>query len=75
MMKQVMPARPFDASVRANTMPYCARSAPEMKSLAPFSTQPLSLRSALVWMARAGSLPPDGSVRPKNGFFSPRSVG
>ena len=41
----------------------------------PFSTQPLSLRSALVWMARAGSLPPDGSVRPKNVFFSPRRVG
>ena len=64
-MKQVMPPRPFSASVRAKTRPKCAWSAPEMKILEPLMTQPLVLGSARVWMARAGSLPPDGSVRPK----------
>ena len=74
-MKQVMPARPLSASVRANTRPKSALSAPEMNTLEPLMTQSLPSLTARVRMARAGSLPPDGSVSPKKPRFSPRSIG
>ena len=37
--------------------------------------QSLPSLTARVRMARAGSLPPEGSVRPKKPRFSPRSIG
>ncbi len=73
-MKQVMPPRPCDASVRAKTMPKSAPSAPEMKIFEPLMIQSSPSRSALVRMARAGSDPPEGSVSPKKPCFSPRSI-
>ncbi len=74
-MKHVTPPRPFSGSVRANTRPKCARSAPEMKIFDPLMIQSSPSRTARVRIARAGSLPPDGSVRPKKPRFSPRSIG
>ena len=74
-MKQVMPSRPLLLSVRANVMPKSARSAPLMKCLVPFRTQPSPSRWAVVWIAPAGSLPPAGSVRPKKLRFLPSSSG
>ena len=70
-----MPARPLPLSVRANTMPHGAWWAREMKTLRPFSTQRSPRFSARVWMAPAGSEPPDGSVMAKNVFTPSRMVG
>ena len=64
-MKQEMPARPFALSVRANTMPHGASCAREMKTLRPLSTQRSPRCSARVWIAPAGSEPPEGSVMAK----------
>ncbi len=74
-MKQVIPSRPLLLSVRANVMPKSARSAPLMKCLVPFRTQPSPSRCAVVWIAPAGSLPPAGSVRPKKLRFLPSNNG
>ena len=43
-------------------MPKSAPSAPEMKILEPLITQSSPSRRRAVWIARAGSQPPDGSV-------------
>ena len=62
-MKQVMPPRPFSASVRANTRPKWALSAPEMNTL-----EPLMIQSPPSFTARAvaaGVAAAEGSVRPK----------
>ena len=75
MMKQVTPPRPLEASVRAKTMPKSATSAPEMKIFEPLMIQSSPSRTAFVRIARAGSEPPEGSVRPKKPRFSPRRVG
>ncbi len=74
-MKQEMPARPFSLLVRAHTSPHFALCALEMKTLRPLSTQPSPLRSARVWMAPAGSEPPEGSVMAKNVRQPSRTVG
>ena len=46
-----------------------------MKTLRPLSTQRSPRRSARVWMAPAGSEPPDGSVMAKNVRQPSRTVG
>jgi hypothetical protein len=46
-----------------------------MNTLRPFSTQWSPRFSARVWMAPAGSEPPDGSVMAKNVFTPSRMVG
>ena len=74
-MKQVTPLRPLLASVRANTRPKCALSAPLMNTFAPLMIQSSPSLTARVRMARAGSLPPEGSVSAKKPRFSPRSIG
>ena len=53
-MKQVMPPRPFSASVRANTRPKSALSAPEMNTLEPLMTQSLPSFTARVLIAQDG---------------------
>jgi hypothetical protein len=62
-------------SVRAQTIPQGASWAREMKTLRPFSTHRSPRFSARVWMAPAGSDPPDGSVMAKNVFVPSRTVG
>ena len=66
MMKHEMPPRPFSLLLRAKTIPHLAPSMLEMKTLRPFSTHLSPRFSARVWMAPAGSEPPDGSVMAKN---------
>ena len=56
-------------------MPKSATSAPEMKIFEPLMIQSSPSRTAFVRIARAGSEPPEGSVRPKKPRFSPRRVG
>ena len=73
--KQVIPLRPSSGSVRAKTMPKSALSAPEMNVFSPSTIQSSPSRTAVVRIARAGSLPPEGSVRAKKPRFSPRSTG
>ncbi len=74
-MKQEMPPRPLPRSVRANTMPHGASWAREMKTFRPLSTHLSPRRSARVWMAPAGSEPPEGSVIAKNVSVPSRRVG
>ena len=74
-MKQEMPPRPFSLLVRAKTMPHFPLCALEMKTLRPLSTHRSPRRSARVWMAPAGSEPPDGSVIAKNVRQPSRIVG
>ncbi len=74
-MKQEMPARPFSLFVRANTTPHLPLCALEMKTLRPFSTHVSPRRSARLWMAPAGSEPPDGSVMAKKVRQPSRIVG
>src|SRR5262249_31516197 len=74
-MKQEIPARPFSLFVRAHTTPHFALWAFEMKTLRPFSTHLSPRRSARVWMAPAGSEPPEGSVIAKNVRHPSRTVG
>ena len=73
--KHEMPERPFARSVRAHTMPQGASWAREMKTFRPFKTQRSPRFSARVWMAPAGSDPPEGSVIAKNVFRPSRMVG
>src|SRR5262249_60954647 len=73
-MKQEIPARPLALSVRAQTRPHGASWAREAKTLRPFSTQRPPRFSARVWIAPAGSDPPDGSVMAKN-VLRPSRVG
>src|SRR5437879_12885857 len=61
-MKHEMPARPFSLLVRAQTIPHFELWAFEMNTLRPFSTHVSPRRSARVWIAPAGSEPPEGSV-------------
>ena len=74
-MKQEIPPRPFSLLLRAKTMPHFAPSMFEMKTLRPFSTHVSPRRSARVWMAPAGSEPPEGSVMAKNVRQPSRTVG
>ena len=74
-MKHEMPARPLALSVRAHTMPHGASWAREMNTLRPFKTQRSPRFSARVWMAPAGSAPPEGSVMAKKVFVPSRTVG
>jgi hypothetical protein len=74
-MKHEMPARPRRGSVRANTTPQGASCAREMKTLRPLRTQRSPRRSARVWMAPAGSEPPDGSVIAQNVSWPSRTAG
>jgi hypothetical protein len=74
-MKHEMPPRPFPLSVRAKTMPHGASCAREMNTLRPLSTHLSPRRSARVWIAPAGSEPPEGSVIAKNVSLPSRSVG
>src|SRR6202022_1568164 len=69
------PPRPLPFSVRANTMPHGASCAREMKTFRPLSTHLSPRRSARVWIAPAGSEPPDGSVIAKKVSLPSRSVG
>ena len=70
-----MPARPLALSVRAHTTPHFALWMFEMKTLRPFSTHVSPRFSARVWIAPAGSEPPDGSVMAKNVRHPSRTVG
>ena len=74
-MKQVIPSRPPSLSVRANVIPKSARSAPLMNCLVPLRIQSSPSRRAVVWIAPAGSLPPEGSVNAKKLRFSPFRTG
>jgi hypothetical protein len=74
-MKHEMPARPLSLLVRAHTRPHCALCALEMKTLRPLSTHRSPRRSARVWIAPAGSEPPEGSVIAKNVRQPSRTVG
>src|SRR2546427_1714979 len=74
-MKHEILARPFALSVRAHTRPHGASWAREAKTLRPFRTHRSPLRSARVWIAPAGSEPPDGSVIAKNVLSPSRIVG
>ena len=74
-MKQVMPPRPFAASVRAKTMPKSARSAPLMKILA-------AVDDPVVAVLDGGGLDGAGGVaaagrlgEAEEAGFSPRRVG
>src|SRR5262249_26843435 len=73
--KPERPPRPFSLLVRAQTIPHFALCAFEMKTLRPFSTHRSPRRSARVWMAPAGSEPPEGSVIAKNVRHPSRTVG
>ena len=75
MMKQLMPARPFEASVRTNTTPHSASCACEMNVLVPLRTQWLPCFTPRLLMALAGSEPPLGSVMAKNVRKPSRSAG
>jgi hypothetical protein len=75
MMKQLMPARPFAASVRTNTTPHSASFACEMNVLVPLRTQWLPCFTPRLRIAFAGSEPPLGSVMAKNVRNPSRSAG
>ena len=70
-----MPARPLPLSVRAKTTPHGASCAREMKTFLPLSTHLSPRFSARVWMAPAGSEPPEGSVMAKKVCQPSRMVG
>ena len=74
-MKHEMPPRPFSLLLRANTMPHFALSMFEMNTFRPLSTHVSPRRSARVWIALAGSEPPDGSVIAKKVRQPSRMVG
>ena len=61
--------------MRANTTPHSASWACDVKILVPFSTQPPSFFTAVVWMAPAGSDPPLGSVIAKKVLNPSRMAG
>ena len=69
--KALIPPRArFSLSVKANTVATSATSPLVMKCLRPFSTQPVSVRSAVVLMF-AASDPASGSLRAKQPVHSP----
>ena len=74
-MKHEIPPRPLVLSVRAHTRPHGASWAREVKTLRPLRTQRSPRFSARVWIAPAGSEPPEGSVMAKNVFRPSRIVG